>query len=158
MADLIPSPIWSPVPQLETSTQALAGPGGPMNTQAQALLNRIEKLKQDLAVKTGQVVVNVGASEGGGIVYSGIASGHVMVLKVEVDADASDRYDIEIYDGAIASGGTLIYRAQQVLGAYADSLAFYHPCQNADLHARLVNLRQDGASFSATVKIALMLG
>lgn len=158
MADLNPTPEWTPVPQLEISTPARAGPGGPMNAQAQALLNRIEKLKRDTSVKTGDVIVNVGPVDGSAVIYSGISTGHVMVLKVEVDADANDRYDIEIYDGAISDGGTLVYRAQQVQGDYLDSFAFYHPCQNTDLHVRVVNLRQDGSSFSANAKIALMLG
>lgn len=40
MTDLIPVSSFDTVPQLETNTVALAGPGGPMNTQGQALLNR----------------------------------------------------------------------------------------------------------------------
>lgn len=107
---------------------------------------------------TGNAIVNVGPVDGVAVIYSGISTEHVIVLKVEVNAGANDRYDIEIYDGAISNGGTLVYRAQQVQGNYLDSFAFYHQCQNTDLHARVVNLRQDGASFSANVKIALMLG
>lgn len=107
---------------------------------------------------TGNVIVNVGPVDGVAVIYSGISTEHVIVLKVEVDAGANDRYDIEIYDGAVSDGGTLVYRAQQVQGNYLDSFAFYHQCQNTDLHARVVNLRQDGASFNANVKIALMPG
>lgn len=44
MANLVPTPGMDPVFQLETSTVALAGPGGVMNAQAQALLNRTEAL------------------------------------------------------------------------------------------------------------------
>lgn len=51
MANLTPTPGWDAVPQLETTTQAIAGPGGIMNAQAQALLDRTEKLKNDLASK-----------------------------------------------------------------------------------------------------------
>lgn len=41
---------WTPnVPQLETTTQALGGPGGPMNEQAQALLDRTEWLYNNLS-------------------------------------------------------------------------------------------------------------
>lgn len=112
----------------------------------------------DILVKTGDVIVNVGPVDGSSVIYSGISTGHVIVLKVEVNADVNDRYDIEIYDGPISNGGPLVYRAQQVQGDYLDSFAFYHQCQNTDLHVRVVNLRQDGASFSANVKIALMLG
>lgn len=40
MANLTPVASWDNVPQLETTTLALGGPGGPMNSQAQAILNR----------------------------------------------------------------------------------------------------------------------
>jgi hypothetical protein len=54
MTNLNPTPGWDAVPQLETTTQALGGPGGPMNSQAQALLNRTEWLKgNDDAVLAG---------------------------------------------------------------------------------------------------------
>lgn len=44
ITNLIPVAQKSNVPQLETTTQALGGPDGPMNHQAQALLNRTEDL------------------------------------------------------------------------------------------------------------------
>lgn len=47
MSSLIAVPGWDSVPELETDTSALAGPGGPMNTQAQALLDRTEQLNPD---------------------------------------------------------------------------------------------------------------
>lgn len=45
MTNLIPTPVLSSVVQLETSDRNLAGPGGPLNLQAQALLNRTEFLR-----------------------------------------------------------------------------------------------------------------
>lgn len=48
MTDLTPTSSLDPVPQLETSTLALAGPGQPMNFQAQALLNRTQYLVEAL--------------------------------------------------------------------------------------------------------------
>lgn len=45
MTDLTPVAGFDAVPQLERDTLALAGAGGPMNSQAQALLNRTEALK-----------------------------------------------------------------------------------------------------------------
>jgi hypothetical protein len=39
---LTPTPTLDSIPELEITTMALAGPGAPMNTQAQALLNRLE--------------------------------------------------------------------------------------------------------------------
>lgn len=46
MTILNATPGWDPVLQLETDTPALGGPGGPMNAQAQALLNNIAMLRQ----------------------------------------------------------------------------------------------------------------
>ncbi|WVR18149.1 hypothetical protein JXVLWARM_CDS_0098 [Burkholderia phage Bm1] len=48
LTNLTPVAEFDDVPQLEKTTQALAGPGGPMNAQAQALLNRTEFLNQIL--------------------------------------------------------------------------------------------------------------
>ncbi|WOH61902.1 hypothetical protein [Bradyrhizobium sp. BWC-3-1] len=47
MPNLNPTPGWDNVPELPTTTQALGGPGGPMNLQAQALMNRTEALNPD---------------------------------------------------------------------------------------------------------------
>lgn len=52
MANLTPTPGFGPVFQLETSTQALGGPGGPMNLQAQALLNAVEALRHPVVAVT----------------------------------------------------------------------------------------------------------
>lgn len=59
MANLTPSPGFSDVVQLETTTPALAGPGGPMNQQAQALLNRTEALRHpvEAVAATSRAVV-----------------------------------------------------------------------------------------------------
>lgn len=47
MTNLTPVPGMDSVPQLEVTTPALGGPGGPMNSQAQALLNRTEALSAE---------------------------------------------------------------------------------------------------------------
>lgn len=49
MADLIPVPEETPVPQIETNTRVLGGKGGPANQQAQALLNRQKLLVDNFA-------------------------------------------------------------------------------------------------------------
>lgn len=49
MTDLNPKPEWSAVRQLEQTDRAIAGPGGVMNAQAQALLNRTEFLNNEKA-------------------------------------------------------------------------------------------------------------
>lgn len=51
MTNLVPTPGMDPVFQLEISTVALGGPGGVMNAQAQALLNRTEYLNNALGDK-----------------------------------------------------------------------------------------------------------
>lgn len=47
MTTLTATPGYDAVPQLETTTLALGGPAAPMNSQAQALLNRTAQLKAD---------------------------------------------------------------------------------------------------------------
>jgi hypothetical protein len=53
MTNLTPTPGWDPVPQLETNTKVLGGPGGPANAQAQALLDRTEVIAQGTAPAVG---------------------------------------------------------------------------------------------------------
>lgn len=55
MANLVGTPVWSDVVQLETSTLALGGAGGPMNAPQQALTNRTEWLKNRLNACCGSV-------------------------------------------------------------------------------------------------------
>lgn len=45
-----------PIPELETTTMALGGSGGPMNTQAQALLNNLQYLKDNQNTSTYNVI------------------------------------------------------------------------------------------------------
>ncbi len=47
MTNLTPVTGWDDVPQLETQTRAVGGPGGAMNAQAQALLNRTQVMNPD---------------------------------------------------------------------------------------------------------------
>lgn len=51
MANLTPAAGYDNVPQLDTTTPVLGGAGGPSNSQAQALLNRTEQLKNEMANK-----------------------------------------------------------------------------------------------------------
>jgi hypothetical protein len=55
MANLTPTPAWTDVFQLETTTPALGGAGGVMNAQAQALLNRVTALARTTG--TGAAIV-----------------------------------------------------------------------------------------------------
>lgn len=45
MTNLVAIPAWDDIPQLEKTTRALGGAGGPMNLQAQALANRLDWLR-----------------------------------------------------------------------------------------------------------------
>lgn len=55
MADLTATSSWDAVPQLETITIAIAGPGGVMNSQAQALINRTQFLNDQQTTQAGQI-------------------------------------------------------------------------------------------------------
>jgi hypothetical protein len=46
MANLNPTPGWDDVPQIETTTVLKGGPGGALNAQAQALMNRLEWMRR----------------------------------------------------------------------------------------------------------------
>ena len=48
MTNLLGTPTWDDIYQLEVTDPAQGGPGGVMNRQAQALLNRTETLKQSV--------------------------------------------------------------------------------------------------------------
>lgn len=54
MANLTPTPSWDNVVQLELTTSATGGPGGIMNLQAQALLNRTELLRNTSGIYDGE--------------------------------------------------------------------------------------------------------
>jgi len=45
MPNLTPTAGWDDIPELETTTRALGGPGGPINAPAQSLFNRTELLR-----------------------------------------------------------------------------------------------------------------
>jgi hypothetical protein len=57
MANLTAQSTWSDVPQLETNTPAMGGPGGPMNLPAQALLNRTQWLLDNLPAQVRSVTL-----------------------------------------------------------------------------------------------------
>jgi hypothetical protein len=63
MANLTPVPGNDNVPQLETSTLALGGPGAPMNSQAQALLNRDAQRQADIAAASAGAAAALAAHE-----------------------------------------------------------------------------------------------
>lgn len=63
MPNLTPVSSFDNVPELETTTLALGGPGGPMNLPAQALLNRTQWLKDNAAAgSAGPYAVGTGTA------------------------------------------------------------------------------------------------
>jgi hypothetical protein len=89
MTNLVPVPSWDEVVRLETTTQALAGPSGPMNVQAQALLNRTAELKEfDEAI--GSNVGSTYVGHGGGtvsdaltVLTAGVAAGNTSIEELQ---------------------------------------------------------------------------
>lgn len=57
MANIDPTAAdWAPIPMLDTDTPALAGPGGPMNAQAEAIARRLNYLRSQISsVESGFV-------------------------------------------------------------------------------------------------------
>lgn len=86
MSNLTPTPGWDDVFQLETDTLGLGGPGGPMNLQAQALLNRTEQLR---AEKAGMDTLNTftKAQRGAFVALTSVAGA------VSVDLDLSNNFN-----------------------------------------------------------------
>jgi len=128
MANLTPVLVWSDVFQLETNTPVLGGPGGPSNSQAQALLNRTSfldtpngssrvghianvigatnntaqnKLRETLSVKDFGAVGNGVANDLPAFV-AGMAAGPVFVPKEVYNTNAA----ITATGGFYSFGGT----------------------------------------------------
>lgn len=90
MTDLTPTPSFDPVPQLETNTLALGGPGAPMNSQAQALVNRTEYLNDKIS----------DLSETGGSGLVGTIAPGAGAVPTTVEEELNRRFYVERY-GAI---------------------------------------------------------
>lgn len=81
MSNLTPNAGWDNVYQIETSDDVLAGVGGLANSQSQALLNRTEKLKNDLNTTNGVIAVLDGEVDGvaGNLsTLTGVVNGHTV--------------------------------------------------------------------------------
>lgn len=78
MTDLTAVSQWSPVRQLEKTDQAIAGPGGIMNAQAQALANRTQYLKDNSATKSELAAKSSGYYKS----YATLASANADIAKI----------------------------------------------------------------------------
>lgn len=65
MTNLTAIPGLTPIPELETTTLALGGPGGPMNSQAQALLNNIAYILANYSLESMVSLLNFYEIAGG---------------------------------------------------------------------------------------------
>lgn len=82
MTNLTATPGWDDVLQIEVTTPALGGPGGPANAQAQALLNRFEALRGLLSTQGPALI---GATPGAAYA-AGTLGGWVNTLETAVNA------------------------------------------------------------------------
>lgn len=97
MADLIPVPGNTPVPQIETNTRVRGGPGGPANQQAQALLNRQALLEQ----RTDRSILSFPDLASAEAAAASLPDGQV--VEVEVDAGLMGQTSVsKVVSGALA--------------------------------------------------------
>lgn len=68
MTNLVPVPSFDDVPQIEVDTALLGGPGGPLNAQAQALLNYINMVEITTDDKINNLEATLNAPSGSGVV------------------------------------------------------------------------------------------
>lgn len=101
MANLTPTAGWDNVPQLETTTLATGGAGGPMNTQAQALLNRTEKLN---AEKATTAYVDTGVASAKAYTDSGVAAA---LAYADAKAAAATPADASVTDAKVAANAAI---------------------------------------------------
>lgn len=111
MANLIPVPENTPVPQIETNTRVLGGPGGPANQQAQALLNRLFLFQENIS--------GPGGSNGVGYVEEGLGAVPTEIQKAVRNFELNLKTfglaldgstdDADMWDAAIATGRNLYW-------------------------------------------------
>lgn len=91
MPNLIPVSSFDNVPELETNTLALGGPGGPMNLPAQALLNRTQWLKDNaVAGSAGPYASGAGSANALTAAFTPAITALVDGLKLRVLAAATN--------------------------------------------------------------------
>ena len=136
MANLTPVEQWSDVVQHETTDLVLGGPGGPMNQQAQSLLNRTEVLKRD----AGKVKVSETDAEADFLGVKLIAGTNI-TFTVGVDVDGRQTITISSAGGSGAvdtTGGTLRwvrFLTGAGSGAQLRSSGSPAPFPNLDFHS-----------------------
>ncbi len=110
MSDLTPISSFDDVVQLETTTIALGGPGGPMNQQAQALLNRTQYLAGQIADLAADIAATYATDADVSAAVSGVVS---RLASPVLPADGPGM--IAFTPSVNYSLGTLGRKAQQVL-------------------------------------------
>ncbi|WP_146127968.1 hypothetical protein [Burkholderia gladioli] len=105
---LTPVPDWTSVPQLEVKTLAAGGPGGVMNSQAQALVNRTAALADNTTPQNGAALVGFKgplANEVGRSVYLNLIE-EVRVSRWNVDPDQTGAENLMGLKKAFADKGS----------------------------------------------------
>lgn len=119
MTNLTAASSWDSVPQLETTTAALGGPGGPLNLPAQALLNRTKYLddhkvnSSDLSGANGSATV--------GLMQSGVGAVLMTLEDKSLEIPSANGF------GLIGSGGDDSTKIQLALDSGSASLLFSKP-------------------------------
>lgn len=127
MTNLTPNPGWSDVPQVETTTQLLGGAGGPLNAQAQALLNRTAALQDATDPAKGAALV--GAQDGvSGSLWTTVAG---FISNVISSAGAAAIGFMQMGTGAI--GRSVAEKLQESVSVFE----FMTSAQRTNVKARL---------------------
>lgn len=95
MTNLTATPGWDDVPQIETTTPVLGGPGGPANAQAQALLNRLHAIR---GTGSGQGTSLVGSNDAGGYFTGETAEAQLQEIAGWDNRLVMSRYPFSITD------------------------------------------------------------
>jgi hypothetical protein len=133
MTDLTPVSSFDPVPELETNTVALAGPGGPMNSQGQALLNRTKFLDDKIDQVVDDLANSTDPSKGAGMVgfkQSGVGA----VARTVKDKLLEGRVNVKDF-GAVGDGVTDDSAAFTLAFAYAATNGYELHCSSTSIHA-----------------------
>lgn len=105
MANLTPIPSNDVIPELETTTVALGGPGGPMNAQAQALTNRMAYRENKIYQGNSSLTItDTGANGEAQLVLDGATVGTMKGHTIQFTDLTRDR---QVWGSIIA--GTALY-------------------------------------------------
>lgn len=149
MAILTPNNTFDDVPQLDLTTVAAAGPGGPMNAQAQALTNRTKWLKGEVE-KMVTFAPSKSVFEFGGVQIAGVgnhstgsllcdwqaSSGTLSLISANGGGEAAARDEAVTCDGLPMACATL-----GNTGTYIADYVFSSPAYLAQMQSLQIPMR-----------------